>query len=98
MAEEFVFTWRNAPQLVDSLTLPEDLRPDVLRRLRHASDTTVHYWRFMDANGLPVNFPLRLVSDTRPSSKHNEPAHLGLGPVVALDTDDKPVDVDEDEL
>ncbi len=52
----------------------------------------------MDANGLPVNFPLRLVSDTRTSSKPDEPAHLGLGPIVAFDADGKPIDVDEDEL
>ena len=68
MAEEIVYTWDNAKALLANLWVESTVHPREPQRLwdranRLPGTEATHDFRFMDANGQSVAFPLKLVVD-----------------------------------
>lgn len=80
MPEEIVYEWQTPRGLFNHLTLPEAERPDILAYLVELTSHSNHIFRFIDARGTTIQFPLRLVSNTMFSHhSHRSPFDLAVG-------------------
>ncbi len=83
MPEEIVYDWPTPRSLFNDLTIPEQERPNIVARLYHEGPgTTAHRFRFHDARGQVIQFPIRLVSDTKVNDRpKGEEFDIAIGPV-----------------
>ena len=82
MPEEIVYDWQTPLRLVNDLTLPEQERPDILARLYQQDGGTSHKFRFCDAKGQEIQFPIRLISDTTINNQlSGRPADVLVGAI-----------------
>ena len=82
MPEEIVYDWPTPRSLFNNLTMPEQERPGIVARLHHEGDeTTMHRFRFCDAQGQAIQFPVRLISNTVVNDRSDgEEFDIAIGP------------------